>query len=254
MKKDLNVRSETSCVTNPIQLPLTSASGSAENHGCTCAERPFLFCPGTESSPHVDVGGEPPIPTLSVRMASHLKQSGTRAESRAFRIGRTGQRVNTGRDTAAFHHPRLHLSPHASVDAAALHAASVVRPEAVKAFANFAERCEPSRVEPLVERWSEVVVPPTRNARISKKKTKAARTRNRAMKVLREPGRREREKRSGDHQQERVENAFCRYKSIIRGGLRSRRTATQATEVGLATDVLNRMLELGAARSEAVGD
>jgi len=124
MKKDLNVRSETSCVTNPIQLPLTSASGSAENHGCTCAERPFLFCPGTESSPHVNLGGEPPIPTLSIRMASHLKHSGTRTESYAFRIGRTGQRVDPERDTTAFHHPRIHRSPHASVDAAALRAAS----------------------------------------------------------------------------------------------------------------------------------
>ena len=38
------------------------------------------------------------------------------------------------------------------------------------------------------------------------------------------------------------------------GGLRSRSAATQTTEVGLAIDVLNRMLELGAARSGAVGD
>ena len=98
------------------------------------------------------------------------------------------------------------------------------------------------------------MAPPTRNTRISKKKTNAARTRNRTVKAVREPGRRKRKKRTGDHQQERVQNAFCRYSWIMGGGLRSRSAATQTTEVGLAIDVLNRMLELGAARSGAVGD
>ncbi len=51
---------------------------------------------------------------------------------------------------------------------------------------------------------------------------------------------------------EPAEAAFYRYKQLIGGRLRSRNTAAQVTEVGLAINVLNRMLELGAARSEPV--
>ena len=69
---------------------------------------------------------------------------------------------------------------------------------------------------------------------------------------MRELGRREWKKQAGYHQQARVENAFYRYKQIIGGRLRSRNIAAQATEVGLAINVLNRMLELGAARSESI--
>ena len=47
----------------------------------------------------------------------------------------------------------------------------------------------------------------------------------------------------GYHQQARVENAFYRYKQLIGGRLRNRNIQAQATEVRLAVNVLNRMLD-----------
>ncbi len=104
--------------------------------------------------------------------------------------------------------------------------------------------------EALVERGAEVLVPPPKNARLSSKTTGAARARNRTVEAVRELGRREWKKESGYHRQARVENPFYRYKQLIGGGLRSRNSAAQATEVRLSVNVLNRMLELGAPVSE----
>ena len=59
-------------------------------------------------------------------------------------------------------------------------------------------------------------------------------------------------KQAGYHGQARVENAFHRYKQLIGGRLRGRNYAMQATELGLAINVLNRMLEPGAPRSEPI--
>ncbi|MFP8878843.1 MAG: IS5 family transposase [Myxococcota bacterium] len=106
--------------------------------------------------------------------------------------------------------------------------------------------------ESLVERGGELVVPPTKNARISKKNTSAARARNEIVEAVRELGRRQWKKQSGYHQQARVENAFYRYKQLIGGRLRSRNIDAQATEVSLGVNVLNKMLELGAPRSERI--
>ncbi len=49
-----------------------------------------------------------------------------------------------------------------------------------------------------------------------------------------------------------AEAVFYRYKQLVGDRLRSRNNAAQVTEVGLAINVFNRMLELGAARSEPV--
>ncbi len=106
--------------------------------------------------------------------------------------------------------------------------------------------------EALIETGARIVVPPTRKARISKKNTSAARARNETVEAVRELGRREWKKAGGYHQQARVENAFYRYKQLIGGRLRSRNAAAQATEVGLSINALNRMLELGASRSEPI--
>jgi len=106
--------------------------------------------------------------------------------------------------------------------------------------------------EALVERGANVIVPPKKNARISRKKTRAARARNETVETVRELGRREWKKQAGYHRQARVENAFYRYKQLIGGRLKARKFAAQATEVGLAINVLNRMYELGAPRSERV--
>ena len=97
-------------------------------------------------------------------------------------------------------------------------------------------------------------MPPTGKALISEKNTSAARARNETVEAIRKIGMREWKKRSGYHQQERVESAFYRHEKMIGGRPRRRIDAAQATEVGLAINVLNRMLELGAARSEAVLD
>ena len=104
----------------------------------------------------------------------------------------------------------------------------------------------------LTRRGAEVVVPPTRKARISKNDMSAARARNETVEAVRELGRRQWKKQSGYHQQARVENAFYRYKQLIGGRLRSRNIVAQATEVRLAINVLNRMLDLGASRSEPI--
>ena len=80
----------------------------------------------------------------------------------------------------------------------------------------------------------------------------AARARNETVEAVRELGRRQWKKQSGYHQQARVENAFYRYKQLIGGRLRSRNIVAQATEVRLAINVLNRMLDLGASRSEPI--
>ena len=106
--------------------------------------------------------------------------------------------------------------------------------------------------EALTERGARIVVPPTRKARISKEKTSAAHARNETVEAVREVGRRQWRKEAGYHRQARVENTFFRYKQLIGGRLRSRNIAAQATEVGLPINVLNRMLEFGASRSEPI--
>ena len=58
--------------------------------------------------------------------------------------------------------------------------------------------------------------------------------------------------RSNTNQQARVENAIYRYKQLIGGRLRSRNINAQTTEVRLAVNALNRMLELGTSRSEPI--
>ncbi len=104
----------------------------------------------------------------------------------------------------------------------------------------------------LTERGAEVVVPPTKNARVSRSGAAGARARNATVESVRELGRRQWKKQADYYQQARVENAFYRYKQLIGGRIRSRNNSAQMTEVGLAIDVLNRMLELGASRSEPI--
>ncbi len=104
----------------------------------------------------------------------------------------------------------------------------------------------------LTERGAAIVVPPTKNARLSRSGAPGARARNTTVESVRELGRREWKKRAGYHQQARVENVFYRYKQLIGGRIRNRNSAAQATEVGVAINVLNRMLELGAPKSQAI--
>ena len=104
----------------------------------------------------------------------------------------------------------------------------------------------------LAEKGVEIVVPPAKNARVSRSDAAGARARNANVESVRELGRRQWKTHVGYHQQARVENAFYRYKQLIGGRLRSRNIVAQATEVRLAINVLNRMLDLGASRSEPI--
>ena len=60
-------------------------------------------------------------------------------------------------------------------------------------------------------------------------------------------------KKSDYHRQARVENTFFRYKRLLGGRLRSLEPQAQTVEVRLSCNVLNRMLELGAAKSYSIG-
>jgi hypothetical protein len=65
-------------------------------------------------------------------------------------------------------------------------------------------------------------------------------------------GRRQWKKVSGYHRQGTVENAFFRYKSILRDRLRARHPKAREAEALIACNILNRMFELGRPTSEAI--
>ncbi|WP_157899672.1 DDE-type integrase/transposase/recombinase [Luteitalea pratensis] len=99
-------------------------------------------------------------------------------------------------------------------------------------------------------RHAQVVVPPTRTARVSRHGPRSS-VRDRA--ITDALGRRQQwQKASGYHRQARVENAFFRYKSIIVDGLRARSRHGRDVEASLACRVLNRMTALGRPESIAI--
>jgi hypothetical protein len=100
-------------------------------------------------------------------------------------------------------------------------------------------------------RHAQVVVPPTRTARVSRRGSRSS-ARDRAIAEVEALGRRHWTKVSGYHRQARVENAFFRYKSIIGDGLRARSVGGREVEASLACSVLNRMTELGSPDSSAI--
>jgi hypothetical protein len=97
------------------------------------------------------------------------------------------------------------------------------------------------------------VVPPSKTAVESGTDTPADHARDTTVARVREIGRRQWKKESGYHLQARAENTFFRYKRLLGGRLRSREPHAQAVEVRLSCNVLNRMLELGAAKSYSIG-
>ena len=103
---------------------------------------------------------------------------------------------------------------------------------------------------------------PPRKFHLAHKKAKAAECEATGAKLrefaatvarIQEVGRRQWKKEAGYHQQGRVENTFFRYKRVLGGRLRARDPAAQTAEVRLGCNVLNRMFELGAAKSVAIG-
>ena len=105
--------------------------------------------------------------------------------------------------------------------------------------------------EAAEECGARVVVPPIKNARVSRH---APRARNRSVKRIEQMGRPCWKREAGYHRPGKAENAFFRYKSMIGDRLRSRDPDSQKTEVILGCNILNRMFERGRPRSVAIRD
>ena len=95
-----------------------------------------------------------------------------------------------------------------------------------------------------------LVVPPTKTAKVSRRRPRSSAPDRTVMRV-KKIGRRRWKKESGYHRRASVENAFFRYKSIIGDSLRVRTTAGQVAGARLACNVLNQMTDLG--RPESYG-
>ncbi len=98
----------------------------------------------------------------------------------------------------------------------------------------------------------EVVIPPRADAVHSEQDPKTWDQRNAALDIINAIGRLGWQQLSGYRQQGRVENTFCRFKTILGPRLRSRLFDSQAFEALLGCEVLNRMLELGRPISIAI--
>ena len=96
------------------------------------------------------------------------------------------------------------------------------------------------------------VVPPTKTARVSRRRPRSS-ARDHTINTVKSIGRRRWKKTSRYHQQARVENAFFRYKSIIGDGLRARTPGGRTVEAQLACNMLNAMTDMGRPASYAVG-
>jgi hypothetical protein len=92
-----------------------------------------------------------------------------------------------------------------------------------------------------------VVVPPRANAVPSQAAESAPTQRDRHLRCITERGRMGWQKASGYNWRALVESDVSRWKRVIGEGLRSQTDGRQASEVAIAADVLNRMLELGRA-------
>src|SRR5689334_10298777 len=90
-----------------------------------------------------------------------------------------------------------------------------------------------------------VIVPPRANAVQSAAAESAPTQRDRHLRYIAERGRMRWQKVSGYNWRALVEADIARWKRVIGDGLRSQTDGRQASEVAIAADVLNRMLELG---------
>ncbi len=92
---------------------------------------------------------------------------------------------------------------------------------------------------------AEVIVPPRSGAVPSATAETAPTRRDRHIEATAEHGRMGWQKASGYNWRALVESDISRWKRVIGDGLRSQTESRQDTEVAIATDVLNRMLDLG---------
>jgi hypothetical protein len=94
-----------------------------------------------------------------------------------------------------------------------------------------------------------VIVPPRSTAVLSEMVESAPTKRDRHLQSIAEHGRMGWHKRSGYNRRALVEASISRLKRVIGDGLRSQTDRRRGTEVAIAIHALNRMLELGRARS-----
>ena len=97
-----------------------------------------------------------------------------------------------------------------------------------------------------------VVVPPSKTARVSRRRPRA-RARDRTITDVRTLGRRRWKQEAGYQLQARVENAFFRYTSILGDRLCARSRGGRVAESVVACNVLNQMTELGRPESYSIG-
>ena len=97
---------------------------------------------------------------------------------------------------------------------------------------------------------ADIVVPPRSTAVPSATAETAPTQRDRHLQLIAEKGRMGWQKASGYNARARAEATIGRFKRVIGDGLRSRTDERRATEMDVAVQVLNRMLELG--RPESV--
>ncbi len=90
-----------------------------------------------------------------------------------------------------------------------------------------------------------IIVPPRANAVPSNTAATAPTQRDGHLHHIAEHGRVAWQKASGYTKRAKAETSMSRFKQVIGGGLHSHADERQATEVGIAVHVLNRMLELG---------
>ena len=94
-------------------------------------------------------------------------------------------------------------------------------------------------------RRTRVVIPPQRNATLSRNSTTAMQERDRHIRAIERHGRREWYKLSGYTKRSMVENAVYRYKAIIGPEMRARTLARQRVEHRIGCEILNKMAALG---------
>ena len=94
-----------------------------------------------------------------------------------------------------------------------------------------------------------MVVPPRSTAILNEMAESTPTQRDRHLQSIAEHGRMAWQKRSGYNRRSLVETAVSRFKRVIGDGLRSRMDQRRTTEVAIAVQAPNRMLELGRPKS-----
>lgn len=110
--------------------------------------------------------------------------------------------------------------------------------------------------EAIHDRGGKQVIPPDKNAKLQRRKSiPCLKARDDAIQRIQELGDEGRalwKQEIGYHRRSRVETLMFRYKTILGDRLASRKESTQATEIAIKLDVLNRMTELGTPKSYKV--